>query len=83
MPGWPRACFIEHIFHGDVSSISLWEADSEKNGKEQCFPAGPLQDGKPDMAEQRSLFSWKELEKLLTSDYLGLLLISDTIVFRI
>ena len=83
MPGSPRGCFTGHIFHSDVSSKSLWEASSEENGKEQCFPADPLQDGKPDMRVQRSLFSWKELENLLTPDWLGLLLISDTMVFRI
>lgn len=77
MPGSPRGCFAGHIFHGDVSSISLWEAGSEKNGKEQCFPAGPLQNGKPDVGEQRSLFSWKELGRLLTPDCVGLLLISE------
>ena len=53
--------------------MSLQEVEGGRNGKEQCFPAGPLPYGNCDTDLQISLFS----------DYLRLLLTSDTMVFMI
>lgn len=66
-----RGVSLDAFFHGDIGSGMQYPCrkwSGERNGKEQCFPTGPLPYGNPDADLQISLFS----------DYLGLLLTSDT-----
>lgn len=63
-----------HFSNGDVDGNAQCPCrkwSSEKNGKKQCFSAGPLHYGNPDPDLQMSLFS----------DYLTLLLRLDIMAF--
>lgn len=69
---WER-CFSGHIFPWWHLPVSLQEVEWWEEWEKQCSPAGPLHYGNPDA----------DLQMPLSSNYLGLLLTLDTMVFMI